>query len=30
MLHLSSATPIDSGGKKTMSHLSWRRAEPIN
>jgi hypothetical protein len=28
MLHLSSATPIMSGGKKTMSYLSWRRAEP--
>jgi hypothetical protein len=27
MLHLSSATPIMSGGKKTMSYLSWRRAE---
>ncbi len=28
VLHLSSATPIDSGGKKTMSYLSWKRAEP--
>ncbi len=28
MLHLSSATPIMSGGRRTMSHLSWRRAEP--
>jgi hypothetical protein len=28
MLHLSSATPIMSGGKKTMSYLSWRLAEP--
>ena len=28
MLHLSSATPIMSGGKRTMSYLSWRRAEP--
>jgi len=28
MLHLSSATPIMSGGKETMSYLSWRRAEP--
>jgi hypothetical protein len=28
MLHLSSAAPIMSGGKKTMSYLSWRRAEP--
>jgi hypothetical protein len=28
MLHLSSATPIMSGGKQTMSYLSWRRAEP--
>jgi hypothetical protein len=27
MLHLSSATPIMSGGKKTMSYLAWRRAE---
>jgi Lipocalin-like domain len=27
-LHLSSATPIMSGGKRTMSYLSWRRAEP--
>jgi hypothetical protein len=27
MLHLSTATPIMSGGKKTMSYLSWRRAE---
>jgi hypothetical protein len=26
MLHLSSAVPITSGGKKTMSYLSWRRA----
>jgi hypothetical protein len=29
MLHLSSATPIMSGGKRTMSYLSWRRAEPV-
>ncbi len=28
MLHLSSAVPIMSGGKKTMSYLTWRRAEP--
>jgi hypothetical protein len=28
MLYLSSATPIMSGGKKTMSYLSWRRAGP--
>jgi hypothetical protein len=28
MLHLSSTTPIRSGGKETMSCLSWRRAEP--
>jgi Lipocalin-like domain len=28
MPHLSSATPILSGGKRTMSYLSWRRAEP--
>ena len=28
MLHLNSATPIMSGGKRTMSYLSWRRAEP--
>jgi hypothetical protein len=28
LLQLSSATPIMSGGKKTMSYLSWRRAEP--
>ena len=28
VLHLSSATPIMSGGKRTMSYLSWRRAEP--
>jgi hypothetical protein len=28
MLHLSTATPIMSGGKKTISYLSWRRAEP--
>ena len=28
MLHLSSTTPIMSGGKKTMSYLSWKRAEP--
>lgn len=27
MLHLSSAAPIKSGGKTTMSYLSWRRAE---
>lgn len=27
MLHLSTAAPITSGGKKTMSYLSWRRAE---
>ena len=27
MLHLSAATPIMSGGKKTMSYLLWRRAE---
>jgi hypothetical protein len=27
MLSLSSATPIVSGGKKTMSYLSWRRAK---
>ena len=29
MLHLSSATPIMSGGKKVNSHLAWRRA-PAN
>jgi hypothetical protein len=27
MLHLSAATPLMSGGKKTMPYLSWRRAE---
>jgi hypothetical protein len=27
MLHLSSATPIQSGGKEVMSYLSWQRAE---
>lgn len=27
MLHLSSAVPIHSGGKQTMSYLSWTRAE---
>ena len=27
LLQLSSATPIMSGGKKTMSYLSWRRVE---
>ena len=27
MLHLSTAAPIVSGGEKTMSYLSWRRAE---
>jgi hypothetical protein len=27
MLHLSSAAPIQSGGKETMSYLSWKRAE---
>jgi hypothetical protein len=26
MLHLSTATPIMSGGKKANSHLAWRRA----
>jgi len=26
MLHLSTATPIMSGGKKVNSHLAWRRA----
>jgi hypothetical protein len=26
-LHLSSAEPIQSGGKQTMSYLSWQRAE---
>jgi Lipocalin-like domain len=29
MLHLSSATPIMSGGKKVNSHLVWHRA-PAN
>lgn len=28
MRHLSSATPIMSGVKRTMSYLSWHRAEP--
>jgi hypothetical protein len=28
MLHLSSAAPITSAGKKTMSHLAWKRADP--
>jgi hypothetical protein len=28
ILHLSSETPIMSGGKKRMSYLLWRRAEP--
>lgn len=28
LLHLSTAVPIQSGGKQTMSYLSWRRAEP--
>jgi hypothetical protein len=28
MLHLSSASPIKSGGKETMSYLTWKRAEP--
>lgn len=27
-LHLASVKPIRSGGKETMSHLTWRRAEP--
>ena len=27
MLHLSTATPIKSAGKKTNSYLSWKRAE---
>lgn len=27
ILHLSTAAPITSGGKQTMSYLSWRRAE---
>lgn len=27
-LRLSSASPIRSGGKETMSYLTWRRAEP--
>jgi hypothetical protein len=30
MLHLSSVTPIVSGGTRTMSYLSWRRAESNN
>lgn len=29
ILHLSSATPILSGGKRTMSYLSWRRPGPM-
>ena len=28
VLHLSTETPINSGGKTTMSYLSWKRAEP--
>jgi hypothetical protein len=28
MLHLSTATPIISGGKETNSYLTWKRAEP--
>jgi hypothetical protein len=28
MLHLSTATPIKSGGKETNSYLSWKRVEP--
>ncbi|MCU1324915.1 MAG: hypothetical protein JWN34_285 [Bryobacterales bacterium] len=28
ILHLSSEKPIKSGGKMTMSDLSWKRAEP--
>jgi len=27
LLHLSTAAPITSGGKQTMSYLTWRRAE---
>lgn len=29
VLDLSSAVPILSGGKQTMSYLSWQRAEPF-
>ena len=29
MLHLSTATPIKSGGKETNSYLSWKRVEPL-
>ena len=28
MLHLSTASPIKSGGKETNSYLTWKRAEP--
>ena len=28
-LQLSTEKPIKSGGKETMSYLSWKRAEPI-
>ena len=28
MLHLSTASPIKSGGKETNSFLTWKRAEP--
>jgi hypothetical protein len=28
MLHLSTEKPIKSGGKETMSYLTWKRAEP--
>ena len=27
VLYLSTAAPITSGGKKTMSYLSWKRAD---
>jgi hypothetical protein len=29
LLHLSSASPIMSGGKKVMSYLTWKRAEVV-
>ena len=28
LLHLSPAAPIRSGGKETLSYLTWKRAEP--
>lgn len=28
LLHLSPAAPTKSGGKETLSYLTWKRAEP--